>query len=244
MPGPIPDTSSPFSPYGLREDADHVLRMPEWDLLPWLEHGFGTRQSVGWPPAHAAALKQIHSDVIRTADGQTGYFGEGDALVTAAPGTVISVRTADCVPLLMLDPRRRAVAAVHAGWRGTLLDIAGKTVERLQSVYGSEPADLTVAIGPAIGFCCFEVGPEVAAPFHALFPERNDLEGRTTVDLVEANIRQLTARGLARHQIRNAAACTACDPAKFHSYRRERGTLGRLFAVIGIRPEKAEGPTA
>ncbi|MGB8542584.1 MAG: peptidoglycan editing factor PgeF [Candidatus Acidiferrales bacterium] len=121
------------------------------------------------------ALRQIHSDIVHvvsTANSQP--FAEapkGDALITNEPGLLLVVQTADCVPILLADKKRHAIAAIHSGWRGTLQRIAEKALGRMQMEFGTRPQDVVAALGPGIGQCCFEVGPEVAAEFAAKFPE-------------------------------------------------------------------------
>lgn len=178
-------------------------------------------------------LKQIHSDRVERVNGGRGYLGEGDALVTDRPGVLIGVRTADCVPILIADPEHRAVAAVHAGWRGTAEGITAKAVSRLTNEYGSKPEELHAALGPAIGPCCYEVGPDVAARFR---PWLSDLgEGkRVHLDLSEVNQRQLTRVGLNPANIDTGSPCTNCGPAELHSYRRDGPKAGRMIAAIGI----------
>jgi YfiH family protein len=142
------------------------------------------------------------------------------------------VRTADCVPLLIADPKRKVIAAVHAGWRGTVAGITARTIERLALDYETNPNDCVAAIGPSIGPCCFEVGPEVARQFTGFFPEALDL---AHIDLIEANRRALIAAGLAPENIETANLCTMCDRQLFHSYRRDRDSAGRMVSAIGIR---------
>lgn len=158
---------------------------------------------------------------------------EGDALVTITPGQFVAIRTADCLPILIADERLHAVAAVHAGWRGTVAGVAVAAVREMESRFGSRPEDLHVAIGPGIGACCYEVGPEVAAEFRAIFSEE-ELSGRK-IDLAEANRRQLVAAGVTRDRIRSGAQCTFCTPQEFYSYRREKEQAGRMLSGIGIR---------
>jgi polyphenol oxidase len=198
--------------------------------IPGIWHGFGTRLSTGWPGEYTN-LKQTHSDMIFAAEDRHGCIGEGDALMSSTPGQRIGVRTADCVPLLLADPDHHAVAAVHAGWRGTVAEIAGKTVRRMQETYGSDVRRIRAAVGPAIGKCCFEVGPEVATQFTTWFP---GVEISTHVDLAEANYRQLLLAGLRPEHIDASRICTMCDSERFHSYRRDRERSGRMVAAIGI----------
>jgi polyphenol oxidase len=209
-----------------RRTSDGILRADNLDSLPWLNHGFGTRLSPDWPPANfLATAKQIHSNTVLLASS-AGPQGEGDALVSNRPGVDLAIRTADCLPILVADPKRRAVAAIHAGWRGVVSEIVPMAVDRLTREFGSDPRDLLVAIGPGIGVCCFEVGPEVAAQFQ--------LSGRTHVDLVETTCRQLGRNGVRLGQISAARQCTACDQELFESYRRDKTEAGRMTAVIGI----------
>ena len=212
-----------------------MYRAPALEEIPWLEHGFGTRSS---PPSedstNLATVRQVHSNNILLAD-HSGLLGEGDALISNKPGIMLSVRTADCLPILIADVRNRAVAAVHAGWRGTLLEILPKTIREMADKFGSRAEDLVIAIGPGIGACCFEVGPEVAAQFAGLFPERSDLDQRTKVDLVETNLRLLGRNGGRMRQIATSGLCTCCRPDLFHSYRRDRDAAGRQVSMIGVR---------
>lgn len=203
------------------------------DLLggfPWLLHGFGTRHSGDWPGEYAS-LKQIHSDKVLIASQPGGCIGEGDALVTSRPGTRIGIRTADCAPLIFVDPVRRAVAAAHAGWRGTVSEIAKRTLERMKFQFGSEPADVHAAIGPCIGPCCFQVGREVASQFERYFAGAANL---THIDLAEANIRQLQEAGVPLDQIARSGQCTMCNATLFHSFRRDKHEAGRLVSAIEV----------
>jgi hypothetical protein len=165
-----------------------------------------------------ATAKQIHSDRVLVAT-QPGQLGAGDAIISQRPGVTAAIRTADCLPILIVDPKTRAVAAVHAGWRGVVAEIAPKTVEAMRVEFGSRPQDLEIAIGPGIGVCCFEVGPEVAIQFRAFFPERSDL-GRN---------------GVTRGQIDTLGLCSHCKNQLFESYRRDREKAGRMVTAVGIR---------
>jgi hypothetical protein len=135
----------------------------------------------------------------------------------------------------MADTRNRAVAAVHAGWRGTILEIVPKTIQAMADRFGTRPADLVIAVGPGIGACCFEVGPEVAIQFAKLFPERTDLDQKTKMDLVETNLRLLGRNGGSVRQIATSGLCTFCRPDLFHSYRRDRDAAGRMVSTIRLR---------
>jgi polyphenol oxidase len=199
-----------------------VLRSSLLCELPWIDHGFGTRTDVV-SQAEMASLKQIHSAVVLAVEC-AGLAGEGDALVTAQARVPVSIRTADCYPILLADTRNRAVAAVHAGWRGTAGRIAIRTIEQLQECYGTEPADLRVAIGPGIGGCCYQVGIEVARQF--------GLEEAGTIDLAEMNHRLLVENGVAAEHIDVLGGCTQCDAHLFHSFRRDKERAGRMVSWI------------
>jgi YfiH family protein len=210
------------------KDGNQVYRVAELDALPWLVHGFGTRLAdIPALFANLATLKQIHSATCVPAAGRSGILGEGDALLEDTPGSVVAVKTADCMPVLLVDDRRRAVAAVHAGWRGTVAGIVGRSVEAMRERFGTEPADLHAAIGPGIGKCCYEVGPEVAAHFGG--------QGKAHIDLADANRRQLLDSGVTSGKIYASNLCTRCRPDEFHSFRREKEAAGRLHSFAGIR---------
>jgi YfiH family protein len=210
------------------KDSREVYRAPELDSFEWLDHGFGTRRSdVPSLFPNLATLKQVHSPECVAAGGRSGLLGQGDALLEDAPGAVIAVKTADCIPILLVDERLRAVAAVHAGWRGTVAGIAGRAVEAMRARFGSVPADLHAAIGPGIGKCCYEVGAEVAGHFG----ER----GRTRIDLADANRRQLAEAGVTPGRIYASNLCTMCRPEDFHSFRRDKEEAGRMYSFAGIR---------
>ena len=135
---------------------DYIYRARPLDAFPWLVHGFGTRLAdIPAQFAQLATLKQIHSSSCVSADGRTGILGEGDALLENAPGGVVAVKTADCIPVLLIDERQRAVAAVHAGWRGTVGRIAALAVEAMRQRFGTRAQDVHAAIGPGIGKCCY-----------------------------------------------------------------------------------------
>jgi hypothetical protein len=131
-------------------------------------------QALGAGKMEVATLQQIHSDIAHRVDRSAALIKEaaqGDALFTREPGILLAVQTADCVPILLADTKRRAVAAIHSGWRGTLSRIAAKTLGRMQMDFGTRPEDVIAALGPGIARCCYEVGPEVARDFHAKFPK-------------------------------------------------------------------------
>jgi len=210
-------------------------------------------------------LRQFHSDVIHVAAAAGSEAPKADALITSTPGLLLGVQTADCVPILLVDTRRRVVAAIHAGWRGTLARIAVKTLGRMRAEFETRPRDVIAALGPAIGRCCYEVGPEVAQGFAAQFPRAAEwLDGpfeqlahgeeplwlpwltmmppghvpppqRVQLDLRASNRWQLMDAGVPQKQVLTSDLCTACRTDLLFSYRREGAKTGRLMAVIGIR---------
>jgi len=209
-------------------DSDRIYRVSELDAFPWLLHGFGTRDAdIPGRFAGLATLKQIHSAECVAAEGRSGELGRADALLENTPGAVVAVKTADCIPILVIDERSHAVAAVHAGWRGTAARIAPAAVAAMHERFGARPDDLHAAIGPGIGACCYEVGPEVAAQFGG--------SGRQHIDLAEINRLQLVETGLPLDRIYISNLCTMCRPAEFHSFRRDKEAAGRLYSFAGMR---------
>ena len=209
--------------------ADGIYRCAEFQHFLWQSHGFGTRIA---NPEVDLTVRQVHSAQVWNAHPLSDRQCEGDALVTDDLNRRIGVRTADCVPILLLDTNKRAVAAVHAGWRGTVAAIITRTIEKMHSDFGTQPADIRAAIGPCIRECCYEVGPEVASQFSAIFPEWPPVTGKQHLDLVEANRRHLTAAGVPGQQIFDSGLCTVCLPEHFFSYRREPQNPGRQLSVI------------
>jgi YfiH family protein len=201
-----------------------ILQSPILSQLAWIDHGFGTRLAP-LSQEGMASLKQIHSAVALVAN-QPGCAGDGDALLTNRPGLRLSVRTADCYPILLADSRNRAVAAVHAGWRGAADEIVAKTIAKMRTQFGTSPPDIVAAIGPGIGVCCYQVGAEVAQLF--------GVEGAGRVDLAAANRCQLIDAGVEDRHIDVLGGCTSCDAARFYSFRREKEEAGRMISYIGL----------
>ncbi len=218
-----------MSTAGFLLGVDNIYRCAQFQHFVWQSHGFGTRMAS--PPVDIT-LRQIHSDQVRNAHPLADRQCEGDALITDDIGRHIGVRTADCVPILLLDSGRRAVAAVHAGWRGTASGIVVRAIEKMQLDFGSQPKDIRAAFGPCIRECCYEVGPEVASRFSALFPERASVVGKQHLNLPEANRRHLIAAGVPPSRIFDSTLCTVCLAAHFFSYRREPHNPGRMVSAI------------
>lgn len=212
-----------------RLGEDGIYRCDAFQEFIWQSHGFGTR--LGNPRADVT-LRQIHSAHVLNAQGLADRACQGDGLATAAVLSTIGVRTADCVPILLLDTRRRAVAAVHAGWRGTAAGIGQRAVASMSDWFETDPADVYAAIGPCIRECCYEVGMEVASEFTELFPEWSPVTGKRHLNLAEANRRQLQASGIPPGHISDSGLCTFCLPEYFFSFRREPANAGRMLSVI------------
>lgn len=200
-------------------------------------------------------VRQVHGDGLRVVREEDGVLAgrlegadgkailEGDGLMTEVPGVLLGIQTADCVPVLVVDRKRRAVAAFHAGWRGTVASITEKGIMRMRKEFGSQPEDLMAAVGPSIGACCYEVGPEVKTAFADRFDYADGLfpAGGMSLDLWEANRRQLLGAGVAAERISVVGECTACAglPGKrrYWSHRAERGFTGRMLSAVGIVAE-------
>jgi purine-nucleoside/S-methyl-5'-thioadenosine phosphorylase / adenosine deaminase len=188
-------------------------------------------------------VNQVHGENIVTVD-DLNFRDIGavhaDALMTAVPGIAIGVETADCVPVLLFDPVKPAVAAVHAGWRSTVKKIVQKAVHRMHEEFGSEPARLIAAIGPAIGHECYEVDEAVMGPVREAFSFWKDVsvprgEDHWGLDLAKANKLELLQIGLAEKNVHALGLCTSCRRDLFYSFRAE-GRTGRMLSVIMIKP--------
>ena len=240
------------------------LTVPSFDKLSGVVHAFTTRgNGLGarnngikapddWnavadlfhiPHDRLVTVNQVHGDTIVVVD-QTNYKKtsalEADALVTSTPGIAIGVETADCVPILLVDPVARVVAAVHAGWRSTVQKIVQKTVTRMQAVFKAEPSRMLAAIGSAIGPECYEVDEPVMGPIREAFPFWNEVAvsrgiGKWGLDLVTLNQLELTQIGLAEQNVHAIGLCTSCRRDLFYSFRAE-GRTGRMLSAIMIKP--------
>ena len=163
--------------------------------------------------------------------------GQADILITNQPGQVLGIRTADCVPVLLWDEASPALSAVHAGWRGTAARIVEIAVKALEETYGTKPARINAAVGPSIGFCCYEVGPEVVKAmknaYEPPFPIRPSIGKHFHIDLKEFNRQALLRAGVPVEKIHVLSYCTNCQGEKFHSYRRDGEAAGRQLSFIG-----------
>jgi YfiH family protein len=211
-------------------------------------------------------VRQVHSAVIWQIDQSDSVESPrtGDGLITGQPGVLVGIKTADCIPVILVDVRRRVVGAFHAGWRGTAARIVEKGVGEMQRRFGTNPKDIRAAVGPGIHSCCYEVGEELRSAFQSQFdyadalftesasgdeihrkypllfmnmraPGHGEEPSKLHLDLPEANRRQLLAAGIAERAISVSDLCTACRTDLLFSHRAERGRTGRMLAVAGIR---------
>jgi YfiH family protein len=288
-----------------------LLRADKLARVPWLVHGFSTRQggvsraygggalNLGFTkqdtraavernraaflkalgavdkrgrPWPLVTLRQVHSAVIHYVARPFKDRPAGDGLITDQPGLLLAVQTADCQPVVAVDPEHRAVGVFHAGWRGTLARIVEKGVGEMRRRFQSDPRQMAAAIGPGIHKCCYEVSEELRDQFESQFayagelfetvfesddvrerypllfltaraPGHHDLGRKPHLDLPEANRRQLLDAGLLAEKIDVSPLCTACEPERFFSYRAS-GETGRLMGVVGIKPDTRRKPKA
>ncbi|MDA1000471.1 MAG: peptidoglycan editing factor PgeF [bacterium] len=194
----------------------------------------------GLAPVWIAEAKQVHgAEVIAAEKDPFAEVRCGDALMTDVPGVLVTVQTADCLPVLFADPKRRAVAAVHAGRQGIAEGVLAETVRRMEERFGSSPGDLVAALGPAISGEVYEVGEECVPPFRRRYRDWRDFclpaeGGKWLLDLNEAARRQIAAAGVPADQIGSPGPCTYRDAGRFYSYRRDGAPTGRLMAAIGV----------
>ncbi len=214
-----------------------------------------------WP---LITLRQVHSDMIHRVDSIPSEPLAGDGLITATPELFLGIQTADCLPVILVDVKNRAIGVFHAGWRGTVQRIVEKGVGEMHRHFGTRPRDLKAAIGPGIQGCCYEVGEEVRTKFESQFeyaaklfhevkesdpvrekypllfltaraPGHSDLPKKIFLDLVEANRQQLLAAGVPAKSIETSPLCTNCHPELLFSYRADTGKTGRMMAAVAIR---------
>jgi polyphenol oxidase len=237
-------------------------RAVEQNRAAFLRELGALRKGHEWP---LVTVRQIHSDLVHCISEIPESPLAGDGLVTRTPGLLLAILTADCLPVILADTKRRAIGVFHAGWRGTVKRIVEKGVGEMQRCFGTRPRDIKAAIGPGVHGCCYSVGPEVRSQFESQFeygsklfreveesdpvrekypllfltaraPGHSELPRKIFLDLVEANRRQLLAVGVAAKNISASPLCTSCHTDLLFSHRAEKGVTGRMMAVAGIRP--------
>jgi len=221
----------------LRDVAGLVHGFERRLASPGRESREASRRRVGQalePHGRLHLMKQVHGAHVLRAPWEG--TPEADAATASEAGLILGVETADCLPVLLVDPRRQAVAAAHAGWRGTAAGVAGRAVQALVAA-GSAPPDLLAALGPGIGPCCYEVGDELRAVFGPYGGEffHPGPRGRAHLDVRSANRRQLVEAGLRPDRIHDVDECTYCREDLYHSYRREGTGGGRMISFVGFR---------
>ena len=286
----MPPVAKPKTKKPLAIDRSELIFAAILARRPWLAHAFSTRSFgtlgyrgeggtdgeknrarflkvlAGGPAANfqLATLRQVHSDVIHRIASVPSERLTGDGMITDVPGIVLAIQTADCLPVLLADPKRKAVGAFHAGWRGALARIVEKGVGAMRREFGSVPRDLLAAIGPGIHGCCYRVGEEVREQFASQFnyaaelfeefdnpdevrrkypllfmnqraPGHGQPEREIHLDLVKANLRQLTDAGVPEKNIEASPLCAVCRQDLLYSYRAEGAGTGRMMDAIGIR---------
>jgi hypothetical protein len=243
-----------------KEDSPDLVEKNRVEFLQNL--GAADKKQI-WP---LVTLRQIHSDLIHCVTAPPKEQLVGDGLVTATPHVLLGIQTADCLPVILMDTKKRAVGVFHAGWRGTVKRIVEKGVGEMRRWFGSTSRDIKAAIGPGVRCCCYEVGEEVRRAFEmqfayaaALFreakdsdhirerypmlfltsraPGHSDLPKKIFLDLAEANRRQLLDAGVPAKNIEVSPLCTACRTDILFSYRKENGNTGRMLAAVGIKTQ-------
>lgn len=259
------------------DPPQHILRVPGWERIPHLVHGFcGRRGGVSrgafaelnlslrvgdeaeavhenWRRVSLASgmamrfatMRQVHGTNVATIEPGTTDGVDADALVTCSPGVALSVLTADCVPILLVAPRHEVVAAVHAGWRGTLAGIVTRTLQHLETTFGVKPAAVHAALGPAIGGCCYEVDRSIVDDLERAWGampgavRRRPHTDKAMLDLRSANAAVLADAGVAAERIAVTGPCTRCAVAEYFSYRASAlastggAVTGRQLSFIG-----------
>jgi YfiH family protein len=194
-------------------------------------------------PLHYIAADQTHSDNIKLITKKETKGWESlsdaveacDALITDVKGVMLTILTADCVPILLYDRKKEVVAAVHAGWKGTKAQIVSNTVHKMTEMYGCDPKEIIAGIAPSIGRCCYEVGEEVAEHFFDIPEGFTPVGEKFMLDLPFINKQQLLDAGLQEENIEMSRVCTACHVDRFFSYRKEQGCSGRFMSMIGMK---------
>lgn len=217
--------------YAVEDDPDNVA-----------ENRRRVARSLGWEPKSFVTAGQVHGrravHVVREMSGGPDLAG-ADALVTNEPGVLLLLKFADCVPVVLWDPVKRVVGIAHAGWRGTVLGTPAAAVELMTSSFGTDPRELVAGIGPSIGPCCYQVGPEVEKAASQVFAGagvvRREREDDIRFDLWSANAETLMRSGIPEEKIEIAGLCTRCNGDTFFSHRGSGGRTGRFGVVAGVR---------
>jgi polyphenol oxidase len=201
---------------------------------------------LGIDPHRIATCRQVHGDEVAVLEDVPPVRPQVDAMIGVVPNLYLAIKTADCVPILLMDPIHGVCAAVHAGWRGTVKRIARKTVRIMKDTFHCREEDIVAALGPAIGRCCYEVDDAVLVPFSRNVPDGDRFIAKVrkhgtqrdayTLDLVATNRAELTREGIPPANIHEAGLCTSCSPDLLFSYRRDGKLSGRHMSLVGFTP--------
>jgi YfiH family protein len=222
-------------------------RIPRLEQIPFLIHGFGTRKWEGddykdrpeWKDFKLVFLDQIHSNIIQVIDNIPEEKLKGDAMITGLPFLLLIIKTADCLPTLVVDESQKVIAAVHCGWRGTSKRVVQKVIQRMKDDYGCNPESLLVALGPCIKHECYVVGEDVYQSFKqevlsTEFFRNHPLRRRKYLfDLKGANLSQMVSAGVEEKNVFSADICTHCHE-NLPSFRRDKDKAGRTLSFIGM----------
>ena len=235
--------------------ANHIkwLSFPILDAYDFILHGFIIKNPNHPPDGKTKEIKsffqtiaptkrmlisprQMHQDecvIINQRDKLKRKYS-GDALLTNRKDIFISVQVADCLPIFLVDDQRKVIGLIHAGWKGTLLGIVSRTMEKAKREFGCKPEDFTILFGPCIRSCCYQVSDDVAILFDRKCVKRSP-DGGFTLDLICANRQQFLNFGVKGNRMFATRSCTFCDEKLFHSYRREKENAGRMIAFLGLK---------
>ncbi len=222
-------------------------KIPRLEQIPFLIHGFGTRKwedddyknRPEWKDFKLVLLDQIHSNIIQVIDNIPEEKLKGDAMITGLPSLLLIIKTADCLPALIVDESRKVIAAVHCGWRGTSKKVVQKVIQRMKDLYGCNPSSLLAALGPCLRHECYEVGKDVYQSFKqeglsAEFFRNHPLRRRKYLfDLKRANLSQMVRVGVEEKNVFSTDLCTHC-PENLPSFRRDKDKAGRTLSFIGM----------
>lgn len=221
--------------------------IPRLEKIPFLVHGFGTKnwrvsnlkRKPEWRNFKHLFLKQIHSDVIQCIDEIPDKNLKGDAIITSLRSVLLIIKTADCLPILIVDESQNIIAAAHAGWKGTQKRVVQKLIKVMNSHYGCQTSSLLLATGPCVELACYEVGKDVKESFmegghsQEFFRKHPLQEGKYFFDLRGANLSQMIELGVKRENVFSVDVCTFCHE-NLASYRREKKGAGRMLSFIGL----------
>jgi len=226
---------------------EKFLIIPRFEQIPFLIHGFGTRclreehfkEKTELRNFRFLSLTQIHSDIIQIIEKYPEKKLEGDAMLTKHPGIFLIIKTADCLPILIVDELNKVIASVHCGWKSTCKRIIKKVIRKMEDCYGSTASSLLIAMGPCIGRECYEVGEDVLDRFKKeclstkVFLNSPLQNGKYLLDLRGANYCQMIEIGVKEKNIFSVELCSHCEKYLL-SYRRDKNSAGRMLNFIGI----------